>query len=523
MANNPITESVFKWKGTGAVLVSPLLPTRILGTQDGSDVGTGGPGLAAFETTAPAGNFIVNRNIEFLDDRYALGGAENSAGSGVYKKGQGGAGLWGRVQGGGANLFPNFGGHCSGLHVLHPAGVPTLAYLLMAENGQFLAFLTTDGTTGAAWVAGSLNIGSANPVAGSTGMSLVFRDSIVWAHSLSTGAGGTITQYNFALGARTTYNSTNVLDGNNLGCSYALHVHGNVLFLAGWSLATGLSRVTKLQAGSFVTVVTDSTQIAGNGADVISFTGHNALFTDFATGDLIWIQAGLRVSNLAPRAQVFRIQNAVSGSPTPSDISSTVMGAVEGADKYLEGGGSANRQRRWAINIDTQSDPGTPRTFLTTWVAGGGTETWEWKGVGAEMEAVALLAGISDDFALPYNTVGGGERSPRIAAVEIGDVANPTVEVAGGTKIFFRGRGVAAAGTLTFYGTDSEGTPSTVVPISAFVVVSGGSGTPSQSGNTIIDFEPDNGVTLYSVVLDTGAAGVDIGEGDVGLIIPDFV
>jgi len=47
--------------------------------------------------------------------------------------------------------------------------------------------------------------------------------------------------------------------------------------------------------------------------------------------------------------------------------------------------------------------------------------------------------------------------------------------------------------------------------------------TPTISGNTIINFASDNGHTLYSVVLNVGAVGVDIGEGDVGLLIADLI
>ena len=47
--------------------------------------------------------------------------------------------------------------------------------------------------------------------------------------------------------------------------------------------------------------------------------------------------------------------------------------------------------------------------------------------------------------------------------------------------------------------------------------------SPSISGSTIINFVPDQGKTLYTVTLDVGVAGVDIAEGDVGLIIPDLV
>ncbi len=527
MANSPPTINVVQYAtGGGVVGVFPLLPTQLLGSQDGSDVGTGGPATATRAPAVPAGTFNVNSNIEFLDDRYVLtsrGPGAVGATTGVYKKNQGGAGQWGRVRGGQSNGDLIVDGHHSGLHVLHPAGVPTLAYFMFDDSHELRISSTTDGTTGGSWVA---NQGSLLETNGSSpadiGQSIIFRNSIVWAHlNFTGGAGiGAISQFDLVLSTFTRYNVTGVLDQNNRGCSFALHLHDNVLFLAGWS-TPGSARVTKLQGGSFVTVVTDSSQIAGGGADVFGFTGHPALFTDPTTGDLIFIQSGIRTSNSAARTQISRIQNATGGSPVLLDVSTTVMDSGEGADKYLEGGGSANRQRRWVVNVDTATDPVNTRTFLTTWIAGGSTETWEWKGIGAEMEAVAGLVGISDDFALPYNTVGGGHRSPRIAAVEM---EGPHTEEAGGTKIFWRARGSAPIGVATFRGVDTEGAPDTVLPILAFTVESGSPATtPTISGNTIINITPDNGATLYSVRLVVGTAGSDIGEGDVGLIIPDFV
>lgn len=514
MANSPPTINVLKYKGTGSVQVFPLLPTQLLGTQDGANIGTGGGPGPALETPG-SGTFSVNRNVEFLDDRFCLS-VSSAATGGVYRKNQGGAGQWGFV---GVSLSPKTpGGSTSGLHILHPAGVPTMAYIIKDSGDALRIISTTDGASFS-----NVQFESTSPPGGLTwGHGIVYRNSIFWVHQANPFGGlgaGAVTEYDLVLGSPIRYNVSGVLDGNNLGCSFALHVHDNVLFLAGWSNATGLARVTKLQTGSFQTVVTDASQIAGGSADVLGFTGHPALFTDLATGDLIFIQSGVRTSNSTARAQVSRIQNATSGSPVLLDISSTVMGAAEGADKYLEGGGSANRQRRWVVNVDTDSDPVNPRIFLTTWVSGGSTETWEWKGVGAEIEAVALLAGISDDFSFPYNTVGGGHRLPRTAAIEIGDTSNPPEEAIGGTKVYFRGRGSSSSGTVTFRGTDSEGTPTTTIPIAATSLVVGtgmfvgleayyhldGGGTDS-SGKGLTMF-PVGAVTYDTGILGLGFAG----------------
>jgi hypothetical protein len=211
----------------------------------------------------------------------------------------------------------------------------------------------------------------------------------------------------------------------------------------------------------------DSGADAGGAFTTNPNLGHPTMFTDFVTGDLIVITGGERDSNGADRTKVVRIQNATS-TPIPTDIQTTVMGATEGADKYLEGGPSADVHRRWSVFVDDQTVPGTVRTFLTTWIPTGSTETWEWKGVGAEIELVAGGAGVSgDDIVLPYNTVGGGHRSPSTARISIGDVNNPPAEAPGGTKIYFRGSGIDTAKTVTFRGVDDQGTATTVVPIVA--------------------------------------------------------
>ena len=103
MANSPPSVHVVKYKGTGNSQVFALLPSQVLGTQDGSDVGTGGPGLATLETPN-VGSLVLNRSIEFLDDRYVLVADGAGATSGVYKKAQGGAGQWGRAYPGNCQL-----------------------------------------------------------------------------------------------------------------------------------------------------------------------------------------------------------------------------------------------------------------------------------------------------------------------------------------------------------------------------------------------------------------------------------
>lgn len=506
MANNPPTVNVYKYKGTGDTQVFPLLPTQLLGTQDGIDL------ISGLETPA-SGTFISNRVVEFLGDRFVVGNS-GSTQLPVYRRDQGGAGNWGRASAVGIAGDPNL---IIGIFVLHPDGVPTMAAWYWSVN-QIRMHITTDGSTFTDTLVE--NTGS---IPSTFGQALVFRHSLFVVHKRYTGASGqgSITQYDLVLSTTTRYDPTGLIDSQN-ACSQDIHVHDNVVFY--FAATTGSNspwRLWKLVAGSFVAVYTDSTQ--GGRGSVSSHFGHSVMFTDDATGDLIIVMSGATTAGEVATSKVVRIQNA-AGSPTPSDITSTVLGSGEGADKYLVGGGSVDFSRRWSVFVDNDADPLNPRTFLWTWVPGGSTECWEWKGVAAEIEAVASLSGISDDFALPRNTIGGGHRSPRIAAVEIGDVSNNQDEALGGTKVFFHGEGSSAVGVVTFYGSIDEGPPDTVIPIvAASLIVESGSPptTPSISGNTLTNFTPDSGVALYSVILDTSTFG--LGEGGVGTIMPRIV
>ena len=354
-------------------------------------------------------------------------------------------------------------GACTGLHVLHPNGAPTLAYLGFDSNSELRLWETIDGVTGANWVATAgvtVETNGASP--SSFGQSIVFRDSIVWAHAQFTGGAGvgSISQYDLKTSVLTRYNPNVVGDA----CTRGLHVHNNKLFMwAHKNLSNDPGALYRLDGGVF-TELYDS----GTGSNLQTpATQHPALFTDYTSGDLIVVAVGQDIFG-NQNNRMFNFPNAESGIPIPTDISATVMGAVDvGAGKYRQTGSAQSRFRRWAIFVDTITDPANPRTYLTTWIPGGSTETWEWKGLAAPMEAVALLAGISDEIALPYNTRGDGGRSPSIARISIGDTANPPVEVPGGTKMFFRGSGESPAGTLTFRGIDDQGAPSTIVPIAA--------------------------------------------------------
>ena len=229
---NPATRNVLKFKGAGTVQVFPNLPTQLNGSQNGSDVGTGGPSAATLETPV-VGNFAANRNVEYLNDRYCLAFNNINTGSGVYKKNQGGAGLWSRVSGG-TNSTPAIDGACTGLHVLHPAGIPTLAFLQRDANagGSTRVRRTVDGITGSNWVETGLVIEAGGAAPTDYGQSIVYRNSIVWVHARFIGTAGTgsITQYDLVTATLTRYNVDTVMITSSGDSSGAFHVHNSKLF-----------------------------------------------------------------------------------------------------------------------------------------------------------------------------------------------------------------------------------------------------------------------------------------------------
>jgi hypothetical protein len=525
-ANNPPTVKVLKFKGSGSVQVFPLLPTQVLGSQIGSNVGTGGPAAPAFELT-PSGTIVLNRCIEFLDDSYVMmasrGAGGGNATHGVYKKNQGGADLWGRVQGGAANGIPNVHSNVTGLHVLHPAGVPTLAYLIFDFAAELRMHSTINGTTGSSWGGAQGQLLETNGGGPSTsGQSIIYRNTIFWAHGNFTGGAGSgfLTSYNPATSSLERYTHSNLSSGTGaVGASgFALHVHANKLFLCGKGGGGNHSfRLFRLD-GLSLTELWDS---GLSGTLLTPNVEHPTMFTDPATGDLIVFAVGQNLSSTR-RTAVLRFTNPETGATAvPFDISGSVLGSMEGADKYGSGGGSATLDRRWTAMVDNDTDAANPRIHLWTWAPGGATECWEWKSTsdgGAswnELEPVGGLAGISDDFTLPGIQVGGGVRLAGGAArPELSDASNPSEEVAGGTKWYFRvyGTNVSTISLALYYDAEEEA-PITQATLTGSVTVESGSPAtvPSRSGNTIINLTADGGATLYSFVHDATADLLDEG------------
>jgi hypothetical protein len=461
----------------GAVQVYQLPSSQILSAQDGNDV----PGAVALMGVQ---TFPCNRVCEFLGDRYIVHGAAGTSADGVYKKNKS-SGDWEQV-------FSAPSGHdtsISGLVVLHPDGVPTMAYQFYEPD------TTADGeiaftTDGANWTQRQLSTLISGEQPDSSGEVVVYRKSVFWAHSVEIPLAGStrrvITSHDIELNITTRYTVFDRLLAT--GAEISLVVHKNKLFA--FSVRDNVAaadgnryelRRLGINGSSGFGAHNDAIHVesdAGGGQYPGALgRGHAAMFTDPASGQLIVIMSGGQSTGttVAPvgGAKVLRFATAdadIAGANAGVDITSTVMSdlgnptGAGGADRYLTGGSSANPNRVWYVVVDNQTVPGaTARVFLWTGFLGGNTECWEWKGINAEMEPVAGLVGIQlNQFSLNAVTAGGGQYYPRVAAIELEGIPE---EVSGGTKFEFRGEGESNAGTVTFYSSTKEEAPTTVVPI----------------------------------------------------------
>lgn len=546
---------------SGTPQIFPLLLGTVLGTQDGSDFG-------AVETGVNNNYRTGNRIIEAFGKRFV------SAKHNIYERDEGGSGVWGSVHARSGNVGGNSDGSAqSGLHLLHPNGVPTITSLYF-NGGSGIVFLTTS-TDGVSWSDTSLGVGS-----GSTpfsGHSIAFRDSIFWLHQ-PAGNAFQVVEHRLTTNTTTTYS---ILGNSHRGAAFAivnneLYLHGftsNNNVLNDWLIFrfTGISWVTVTSLTGFKRKGT-SGQICGSCC--------------WADGDDLIIFAGGETAPGAVDGDTFYRITDPAGSPTVTDVTTLYLTSGNGADIFAPGGGSAVEFATWDVLIDNDTNPGqAPAIYL--WRYGGsgqaGTRTaWTFNyrqithgtvtgtfsvneivtgttsgatakiaavgsgflsltnvdesgGVFQSGEPLTTLGGsatsssllieqpftsdgtsISAIFALPHTVDGIGIRIPTkpAARAEIGDTANPPEETAAGTKYFFRVYGTGSIGVITIYISGDEEAPDTVATLTGSVVVESGSPatTPVRSGNTITNVTPDDGVALYSFVHDVATDGLSVGD-----------
>lgn len=512
----PVVNVVYYNNIDTTIKVYPVLATQVLGPQDGSDLGTG-----TGEVLMPPGGISVQQwvgsfVIEFLEDRYAMyldqSNNDPVQRGGIFRRGNGGTG----GDGWGLDIaWPGTPTSMSNFVVHHPNGVPMLSVICSTSSlNSFWHVYTTDGVN---WTADPLVSG--NTLMGET---VVWNSRLVFAHS---NAGGL---YGQSYDPVTTDRVSLVLTGINASTGNDINLIPHEGNLYAFYPTFGNHGFARLEGTNF-NLLSQFGLGQFQGSKNITFVDPYSSNTD-GSKDLIFIG---NANTFGARCAV--IDNLTTGAFT--DITNTIFGdgstydggAGIGADRYRQGGVSVNNNRHFNVITDTR-DYLNPKVFIWTWVAtsgigSGSIECWEWRGQNNELEAVNGLTGISSNFATPSNPFSHSLHGPVSSRIEIGDEFNPPIEDVGGTRFYFRAHGSSAAGTVTFYGTDKQQRPEDVVPIiGGSLVVESGSPptTPSISGNTITNLTPDDGATLYSVVLDVDASGIDITEGEFGLLVGDI-
>lgn len=549
MANPIPTLSVVSYKGSGNVTVHKLLNGITLDpTQDGSDVLTGTLEAPAATTQ----NSQANRIIEAFGKRFLLHGQR------VYERDSGGIGNWGEVTG--LAQSETTARH-SGLHLLHPAGVPTLAFLAgetIATVSDLAVFKTTDGSS---WTLTDTNL-----VVGSLaadGMSIVYRDSIIW-YSFSSDA-FEIRRYDFALNTATELNLPTATGGSGVG---GLHVHQNELFVVAegpgntaglWRLdGTVFTFVTGLAVSGGLTSSSEGHTLFSDGDDIITMgpdistsprvtrvsdvlmggspsvidissnytslpTGKCSLVTYISTdpspltgdqGIYFWHRLSVGTSYNTGSWDLFRFnfRRITHGSVTsgPFQVNEVVTQSVTGAFGTVTNVGSGFLEL-------TDVDETTPFDATNTLTGGTSGATASSTSLLVEQAPTSLGSGISAvNFGIPHVTDGGLDRIPTATSVRPAVEMLP-VEITGSkTKFFFRvyGTGIPTITLEAFVSPVSEAPDILLTLVGGTLIVESGAPatTPSISANQITNITADSGVALYSFQAELASASISEGQ-----------
>jgi hypothetical protein len=488
MANSIPPLMVVNFKGSGAVTVHKLLNGITLDpVQDGGDVGNGAPpGLEV--PSATLANVHANRLIEAFGKRFLLHGFR------VYERDAGGDGAWGEVTG--LGLSATAVAH-SGLHLLHPNGVPTLAFLCETDNTTMHAIHSTDGVT---WT--DTDTGLSVLTISEPGHSIVYRNSIFWAAVSNDGV--EIRSYDFVLQDASEYNLDNAGQDTY---EMSFLVHKNTLFIGGIEiLSTDNAAFWRLDGAGFSKIDMVGGMVVNPGSSFGLWSDGDDIIVCFQNANGSANRVAYRATGVLP-GDSFSFANVTS--PVLNNVSTTAdasyipfvavdpdpnthlqrvyfwqrngdfnngtfnlfrfeyrqlpTGAHTGAFQLGEvvTDGSAT-----GVVTDIAVDASLSLTDVTgTWGAGpvtgndsGATATSS--GGLAEVAATSLGTGIlGSNFGLPHVTDGGLDRIPTRTSARPAWDGLP-LEVAGGTKWFFRVFGSTAALDLSMFHNLDEEAPS---------------------------------------------------------------
>lgn len=318
----PPTLMLVKNKGASPLQIFKLLNgTTLDPTQDGNDVSTTMVTLDA-GTGATAGDTMNNVMIEAFGKRYLW--HRNV----IRERDSGGDGSWGVVYTL-ANTPHKAGQVYSGLHMVFPAGVPTLVGMYVSGTSPYpLRVITT--TDGISWneIATGLDIndGGANV---QSGRSIVFENTLYWITGIdfNLGVGSRIGAYNFQTSTFSSWTNTPTQYQRNFLVDFI--VHQDKLYQLGLS-TTSRTDIFRLDGGSWVNAIGQPiNDEAGIAATENNAAPRQAVISD---GDDLIAFFTLEAGNA-----VCRITNP-SGTASAVDISSILaIGAGDWVfNKYLD-------------------------------------------------------------------------------------------------------------------------------------------------------------------------------------------
>ena len=186
------------------------------------------------------------------------------------------------------------------------------------------------------------------------------------------------------------------------------------------------------------------------------------------------------------------------------DISTTVLpGGLKSP-----GGLSPALDARFAIEVDTDTNPLVPVTYIWVCRANGSWARYQWNGVASPL--TALGTGGNRGLALSHNPNGGGQyfydgSTTGAPAYHVEEV-QARVALPGATRIFLRGvlfdetGGVPSVvdGTVGLYWGTTQQTADNLATITNATKVSGPGNAPGIAANKITNFTMDD-TTIYSV------------------------
>ena len=556
MANLLPTLAAVRHKGSGNVQVHDLVGGISIPTQDGMDVLVGT--LEAPHATNTYNH--ANRVAEFKGKRFLLHGHR------IYERDNGGAGTWGVIAS--TSGFDQTSEAHSGLHVLYPNGVPTLAYIVgeTPATNSFTVYRIVKSTDGVTFT--SVTVARSLSANKEVGASVVYKNSIFW-FSQGGGVGRpNVFSYDFVTATPTQHVIAAIL-GDYIS---PLLVHKSNLYLTARQNGSHLQALVRWDgsvwtimasvAGTFGPREGQGAALFSDGWDIISIWGNDIAnskkavrFANVGIASIVQTDITATVLSGVTSTDHVRFSTFTCLDPDPPAITTYFWwnagtmsyntdtwacrrynyrrishGAVTGAfiaHEYVEQAVTGARGRIMetdgatyveltdvtgafdAVNVITGDDSGAQAAASSLLVERSSTS------IGSSVSAV--------NFGLPQTSEAGPERITAYPAARVEPTGIPS-EVPGGlTRWTFRCYGTGAALSFRVYiDIDGVASPDTLVQISAVAVASGAPATvPSVSGGNQIDnLTPDDGVATYTVDLDIDALGISPGGGYTLIVDP---